>query len=181
VSRAGSADRAAAEPRITLVAAVADNGVIGAGGRLPWHLPDDLRHFKQLTLGHPVLMGRRTLAAIGRALPGRRNLVLTRGGSALPAGAEAVASLDEALARCAGAAELFVIGGAEVYRLALPRATRVQLTRVHARPDGDAWFPALEPRLWRELTRSEHPSDARHSHAMTFQTLERVPLQAAPA
>jgi dihydrofolate reductase len=181
LSLAGARRGSPGGPRITLVVAVADNGVIGAGGALPWHLPDDLRHFKSVTLGHPVLMGRRTFAAIGRALPGRRNLVLTRSGVALPPGVEAVASLDDALARCAGAPELCVIGGGEVYRLALPRATHVQLTRVHARPDGDAHFPPLDPRHWREITRSEHPSDARHAHAMTFQLLERVGTPASPA
>ena len=165
----------AARPRVTLVVAAADNGVIGAGGAMPWHLPDDLKYFKAVTLGHPVLMGRRTFEAIGRPLPGRRNLVMTRGGAPPPAGAEAVGSLDEALARCAGAAELFVIGGGEIYRLALPRAARVHLTRVHASPAGDAWFPELDPGEWRELTRSEHPPDARHAHAMTFLLLERVP------
>ena len=178
---AGAARGSGGAPRITLVVAVADNGVIGAGGALPWHLPDDLRHFKSVTLGHPVLMGRRTFAAIGRALPGRRNLVLTRSGAGLPPEVEAVTSLDDALARCAGAAELCVIGGGEVYRLALPRAARVQLTRVHARPDGDAHFPPLDPRVWREITRSEHPADARHAHAMTFQLLERVATRTSPA
>lgn len=168
-------------PRITLVVAVADNGVIGAAGTLPWHLPDDLKHFKSATLGRPVLMGRRTCAAIGRALPGRRNLVLTRTGAALPEGVEAVATLEEALARCAGAPELCVIGGAEIYRLVLPRATRIDLTRVHARPAGDTFFPSLDPRQWRELTRAEHPADARHAHAMTFLLLERVAPPASPA
>jgi dihydrofolate reductase len=171
---------AAAAPRVTLVVAVADNGVIGAGGALPWHLPDDLRHFKELTLGHPILMGRRTFAAIGRALPGRRNLVLTRG-AALPAGVEAVATFAEALARCAGAAELFVIGGAEVYRLALPHATRIELTRVHAQPAGDTWFATPDPAHWREVRRCEHPADARHAHALTFQRLERLRPAAGPA
>jgi dihydrofolate reductase len=181
VSATPAAGGAGAPPRITLVVAVADNGVIGARGALPWHLPDDLRHFKALTIGHPVLMGRRTFEAIGRPLPGRRNLVLTRGAAALPAGAEAVASLDEALQRCAGAPELFVIGGGEVYRLALPQATCIELTRVHAQPQGDAWFPWPDPAAWRELTRCEHPADARHAHPMTFLRLERVPQQRAPA
>ncbi len=181
MSSAAGSPGGAAPPRITLVVAVADNGVIGAGGTLPWHLPDDLRHFKTLTLGHPLLMGRRTFEAIGRPLPGRRNLVLTRGGTRLPAGVEPVRSLDEALARCVGAPELFVIGGGEVYRLALPRASRIELTRVHARPGGDAWFATLDPAAWRELRRCAHPPDERHAHAMTFQTLERVAPPSAPA
>jgi len=179
VSAAG-APATAALPCITLVVAVADNGVIGTAGRLPWHLPDDLEHFKSVTLGRPVLMGRRTCAAIGRSLPGRRNLVLTRSAAALPPGVEAVATLDEALTRCAGAPELCVIGGAEVYRLALPRATRIDLTRVHARPEGDVHFVLPDPREWREVTRAWHPADARHAHAMTFLLLERV-APASPA
>jgi dihydrofolate reductase len=181
VSTAAAARGGASPPRITLVVAAADNGVIGAGGALPWHLPDDLKAFKALTLGHPVLMGRRTCAAIGRPLPGRRNLVLTRSGAALPAGVDAVASLAEALARCEGAPELFVIGGGELYRLTLPHASRVQLTRVHAQPHGDTHFPALDPAHWREITRSEHPADARHAHAMTFLLLERAIPPAYPA
>lgn len=168
-------------PRLTLVVAVADNDVIGVRGTLPWHLPDDLRHFKQLTLGHPVLMGRRTFAAIGRPLPGRRNLVLTRHPATLPAGVEAIGSLEEALARCAGVPGLFVIGGDEVYRLALPRATRIELTRVHARPAGDAWFRLPDPASWRELRRCGHPADDRHAHAMTFLTLERAAPPSGPA
>ncbi|MFO1410545.1 MAG: dihydrofolate reductase [Steroidobacteraceae bacterium] len=178
---AAGAARPGAPPRITLVVAAADNDVIGAGGALPWHLPADLRHFKALTFGHPVLMGRRTFEAIGRPLPGRRNLVLTRGAPALPPGVEAVGSLDEALRRCAGVPELFVIGGGEVYRLALPRATRIELTRVHARPAGDAWFVLPDPAAWRELTRSGHPADERHPHAMTFLRLERAAPPTAPA
>ncbi|MCC7462169.1 MAG: dihydrofolate reductase [Gammaproteobacteria bacterium] len=170
-----------AVPRITLVAAVADNGVIGARGALPWHLPDDLRHFKALTFGHPVLMGRRTFAAIGRPLPGRRNLVLTRGAGALPAGVEAVGSLAAALARCAGEREVFVIGGGEVYRQALPLAARLELTRVHACPEGDAWFVLPDAAAWREVRRCEHCADDRHAHAMTFQTLDRVAAPRAPA
>ena len=180
MSDPGAAGGAAA-PRVTLVVAVADNDVIGARGALPWHLPDDLRHFKQLTFGHPVLMGRRTFAAIGRPLPGRRNLVLTRGTAAAGAGVETVGSLDEALARCAGAPELFVIGGGEVYRLALPRAARIELTRVHARPAGDAWFTLPDPGSWRELRRCGHPADERHAHAMTFLSLERAAASGDPA
>lgn len=178
---AATAGGGAGPPRLTLVVAAADNDVIGARGALPWHLPDDLRHFKALTLGAAILMGRRTFAAIGRPLPGRRNLVLTRSGGALPPGVEAVGSLEEALRLCAALSELFVIGGGEVYRLALARAARIELTRVHARPAGDAWFAQPDPALWREVRRCEHPADERHAHAMTFLTLERVAPPDAPA
>jgi dihydrofolate reductase len=159
------------------VVAVADNGVIGRGGTLPWHLPDDLRHFKAVTLGKPLLMGRRTFESIGRALPGRRNLVLSRHAPppAAPAGIEYVQSLQQARALTAEAAELCVIGGAAVFALALPHATRLYLTAVHAVIEGDTWFPLQDLHGWRELARLEHPADERHAYAMSFLTLERAP------
>jgi dihydrofolate reductase len=162
-------------PRISCVVAVADNGVIGRAGTLPWHLPDDLRHFKAITLGKPLLMGRRTFESIGRPLPGRRNLVLRHDASraATLAGIEYVASLEEACALAADAPELCVIGGATVFALALPRTTRLYLTAVHASVEGDTWFPLRDLRGWRESTRVEHPADERHAHAMSFLTLER--------
>lgn len=167
-------------PLIALIVAVAENGVIGRAGQLPWHLPDDLKRFKALTMGKPMLMGRRTFASIGRPLPGRTSLVLTRSADWLPPpGALAVHTLEEALAeaRRLDAGELAVIGGAEVFRLALPLARRIDLTRVHAELSGDVYFPPLDPREWRETERIEHPADARHAHAMTFSVLER---RAAP-
>lgn len=161
-------------PRIALVAAVADNGVIGRGGGLPWHLPDDLKHFKAVTLGKPVLMGRRTFESIGRPLPGRRNLVLTRGTPALPAGAQAVASIESALALVADAAELCVIGGATVFARLLPLAQRMYLTRVHGEVEGEVHFPPWDVHQWRETARLEHPTDSRHACAMSFVSLERT-------
>jgi dihydrofolate reductase len=165
-----------ATPDITLIAAVADNGVIGADGGMPWHLPADLAHFKRLTMGKPVLMGRLTWEAIGKPLPGRANLVLTRDAHWRAEGAERVASLEQALdvARAAGAAELMVIGGAEVYRQALPRAARIYLTRVHAEPWGDTWFPELEPDEWREVGRREQLADEHNGWDLTFVALERA-------
>jgi len=160
--------------KLTIVAAMAGNGVIGRGGTLPWHLPDDLRRFKSLTLGRPVLMGRRTFESIGRPLPGRRNLVLTRGGTALPPGVEPVDSVPAALALCAAASEVCVIGGAEVYRQALPHATHLELTLVHAAPEGDVHFPPLDMAQWRERARIEHAADARHAWPMSFVSLERA-------
>src|SRR5271165_3318453 len=115
-------------PRVALVVAMAENGVIGRGGALPWHLPDDLKYFKVVTFGKPVLMGRRTFESVGKPLPGRRNLVLTRGQSAASPGVEDVSSVGQARAMAAGAAELCVIGGAEVFALVLPLATRIYLT-----------------------------------------------------
>jgi dihydrofolate reductase len=161
---------------ISLVAAVADNGVIGAEGGMPWHLPADLAHFKQLTLGKPVLMGRMTWESIGRPLPNRRNLVLTRDSHWRAPGAERVGSVEEAMKAVAqaGEGELMVIGGAEVYRQALPKAVRIYLTRIHAEPWGDTLFPELDPEEWREVARRERLSDERNPWDMTFVVLERV-------
>jgi dihydrofolate reductase len=141
---------------------------------LPWHLPDDLKRFKSLTLGHPLLMGRRTAESLGRALPRRRNLVLTRSGRVPFEGMQAVASLDEALV-LAGADTLMVIGGGEVFALALPRATRMHLTFVDTVVEGaDAWFPAYDESRWREVGRARHTVDARHAFAFDDVDYERV-------
>ena len=158
---------------IVLVVAVADNGVIGRAGKLPWHLPDDLKFFKAVTMGKPLLMGRRTFESIGRPLPGRRNLVLTRGTGAYPAGAEAVASLDAALALLPETPELCVIGGAALFGQTLPLARRLYLTEVHAAVEGDVHFPHWNRAEWLETGRREHPADERHAYAMSFVTLER--------
>jgi dihydrofolate reductase len=163
----------ASRPLISLVVAQAANGVIGRNNALPWHLPADLQRFKSLTMGKPMLMGRRTFESIGRALPGRVNLVLTRDPSWSAPGAIAVRSLEEALTHVGGAAELVVIGGAELFRLVLPLTSRIYLTDVHADIPGDTVFPALAPDEWHELERSVQALDARHEHAMTFRTLVR--------
>jgi dihydrofolate reductase len=163
------------KPIVTLVAAVAENGVIGSGNRMPWHLPADLKRFKTLTMGKPILMGRKTLEAIGKPLPGRRNLVLTRAAGLQVPGIEIVHSAEQALATCAEAPELMVIGGAEVYRLFLPLAQRMHLTRVHAPIVGDTRFPNCDWSEWRKVERSTHPVDERNRYAMTFLVLERSP------
>jgi dihydrofolate reductase len=161
-------------PRVALVVAMADNGVIGRDGGLPWHLPDDLKYFKVVTFGKPVLMGRRTFDSIGKPLPGRRNLVLSRAAAASVPGVEYVRSVEQARALAAGAAELCVIGGAEVYALALPLATRIYLTRVHALVTGDVYFPLRDFSGWRESDSVSHAADERHAYAMSFVTLERA-------
>jgi dihydrofolate reductase len=161
-------------PLVSLLAAVAENGVIGRGNHLPWHLPDDLKRFKSLTMGKPILMGRKTFESIGRPLPGRTTLALTRSPEWSCPGAVIVHSMGEALQRAAASQELVVVGGAEVYGLALPSARRIYLTRVHARLEGDTMFPTLDEREWRESAREEHPADERHAYAMTFCVLERV-------
>ena len=164
---------------VALIAALDRNHAIGRNGRLPWHLPDDLKHFKALTLGKPVLMGRRTAESLGRALPGRRNLVLTRGGTVPFAGMQAVASLEQALQLAAheGAAELYVIGGGEVYALALPLADRLHLTWVDTVvSDADAFFPPFDADQWQETARQSHPSDARHAFGFTLSDYRRRAL-----
>lgn len=164
-----------APPRVTLAVAMADNGVIGNAGDLPWRLPEDLRRFKAATLGKPVLMGRKTFESIGRALPGRLNIVLTRQPGWRPSDPAVLVApdLDSALVLAGPAAEVTVIGGAEIYALALPRATRVLLTEVHASPEGDTVLPPFDAGAWREVARERWPADERHVHAMSFVTLER--------
>lgn len=164
---------------IALVVAMDEDGIIGRGAALPWHLPDDLKHFKAVTLGKAVVMGRRTYDTIGRPLPGRRNLVLSRG-ELQRSGVQVVRSLEQACELAVAAdphGEICVIGGAQLYALALPHAQRIYLTRVHAHLDGDARFPvplsALSPPHWRETGRREHGADERHAWPMSFVTLER--------
>ena len=145
-------------PRLCLVAALASNGVIGADGRLPWHLPEDLRHFKALTLGHPVIMGRRTWESIGKPLPGRENIVVSRQAKYDAPGAHVAASLGESLARCADAPIAFVIGGADLYSAALPIADILEFTEISASFRGDTTFPAFDRSAWRETRRESHTS-----------------------
>ncbi len=163
---------------VSIVVAAAVNNVIGRQGQLPWHLPADLQHFKEHTLGHPIIMGRRTFESIGRVLPGRTTIVVTtQTGWPAPAGALLAHSLPEALALAAqqpGGEEVCVIGGGEIYRAALPAADIVYLTEVHTTvPDGDTFFPALPPTTWREETRCRHAPDEKNPLAYSFVTLRR--------
>ena len=154
---------------LSLIAALDRRSAIGKGNALPWHLPADLKRFKALTLGKPVLMGRKTAESIGRALPGRRNLVLTRSGRVPFDGMEAVASIEAALACATEAGEVCVIGGGEVYALALPHATHLHLTHVDTIVDGaDAFFPSFDIGAWDVLSRESHPADPRHAFAFDF-------------
>ncbi len=137
---------------VTIVAAVASNGVIGRDGDLAVRIPEDLRRFKAMTMGHTLVMGRRTWDSIGRALPGRRTIVVTRQADWSAEGADRATSLDQALA-AAGADEVFVVGGAEIYRQALDRSDVMELTEVRAEPDGDVWFPPFDPADWLEVSR----------------------------
>ena len=160
-----------AHPEIILILARADNGVIGRDGKLPWHLPADLRHFKSLTLGHPMIMGRKTFDSLPGLLPDRRHIVLTRDADWQAEGAETATGLDSAL-RLANAPHVAVIGGAEIYRLFLPRADRIELTEVHLDAEGDARidYPGSD---WREASRDDRPAtDGRPAYS--FVTLRRV-------
>lgn len=160
-------------PRIALVAALDHGHAIGRDNAMPWHLPDDLKRFKALTLGKPVLMGSRTARAIGFALPGRPNLVLTRSGQAPYPSQVAVASLDDAVSSAQGA-DLMVIGGGEVYALALPRATHLHLTWVDTRiDDADAFFPRFDANEWRVTDEEAHAADARHGFAVRYVDYEK--------
>ena len=158
---------------ISLIVAAADNDVIGADGGLPWRLSDDLRRFKAVTMGKPIIMGRKTWESIGRPLPGRHNIVLTRQGDFHASGCTVAASVGEALAVAGDAAEIMVIGGGEVYALFLPRASRVYLTRVHASVEGDAQFPPLDDSEWRLVEEAPHAADGANEWSFTFQVYER--------
>ena len=142
-------------PCVSLIVAMDRNRVIGSQGRLPWHLPDDLRRFKSLTMGHHMVMGRKTYESIGRVLPGRTSVIVTRQKDYRASGAVIAGSLAEALQRCAGDDEIFVIGGEEIFRAALPLAQRIYLTEVNAAYAGDVYFPALPAGEWREVQREE--------------------------
>jgi len=163
----------AAVPLVSLIVAMAQNGVIGRSNSLPWRLPQDLKRFRAFTLGKPVLMGRKTYDSIGRPLQGRANLVLTRDRSWRAQGVTAVHSLEHALAQAGEVAELVAIGGAEVYRLVLPVARRIYLTHVHADLPGDTFFPEFDPTQWADVEYTTHPADSQHLYPLTFVTLER--------
>ena len=172
-------ESAAYDPSLALVVAVAENGVIGKDGGLPWHLPDELRYFKRLTVGHTLIMGRRTFESIGRPLPRRRTIVLTRDPDFRAEGVDVASGLDRALALCEpgpdGGPSIFAVGGSSVYREALPRAGHLFLTRVHASVDGDVHFPQVDWRRWRCRRAERHEQDARHAHAFTMECWERSP------
>jgi dihydrofolate reductase len=164
-------------PLISMVVAATDNDVIGRDNGMPWHLPDDLKYFKARTMGKPMLMGRKTFESIGKPLPGRTSIVLTRDRAwRAPAGVVVVHSIEEALAyaRAGSAAELCAIGGAEVFRLVWPIAKRLFLTRIHANIPGDTFFPKPDSREWKEVERVEHAADERNPYPMSFVTLDRI-------
>jgi dihydrofolate reductase len=162
---------------VSLVAAMSENRVIGRGGGLPWRLPRDMQHFKRVTVDHTVIMGRKTFEEVRRPLANRRNVVISRQPGFRPHGVTVVPSLDEALALGATEDEVFVIGGGEIYRLALPRADRIYLTVVHAVVEGDTHFPEFESSAWVIDEESHHPADEKNEFSMTFRTYRRVQSQ----
>ncbi len=158
---------------LSLIVAMARNRVIGHQGGMPWRLPADLRRFRRLTMGKPVIMGRRTHQSIGRPLPGRHNIVVTRRPEWQPPGCSVAGSLAAALELAAAADEVMVIGGGVLYRSALPQAGRIYLTEVHTEPAGDVLFPALPTGQWREVWRENHGADQANEFAYSFVLLER--------
>lgn len=161
------------KPRISLIAAMARDRVIGRDNQMPWHLPADLAHFKKVTLGKPVVMGRKTLESIGKPLPGRHNIVVSRSGFAVE-GVTVVADLDAAIAAAGDAPEIMIIGGATIYAQMLERADRLYLTHIDLVVEGDARFPEWNGATWREVDSEAHLPDERNAHAYRFVILERA-------
>lgn len=157
---------------ITLIAAVSSNNVIGKNNQLIWHLPLDLKHFKQLTTGHAVFMGRKTYDSIGKPLPNRRNIIISRTAQEI-AGCEVVNSLEAGFKLCANQKTVYIIGGAEIYRQALPLADQIELTCVHQNFDGDTFFPEIDPKQWQEIKREDFEPDEKNLYSYSFITLSR--------
>lgn len=162
-------------PKLSLIVAMAKNRVIGVDGKIPWHLPNELQLFKRLTMGHHIVMGRKTYESINRLLPGRTTVIVTRQkGYAVP-GAIVVHSLDEAITACGNDPEIFVIGGADIFNLAMPIADRLYLTIVDTEPAGDTWMPPVNAGEWRQTVTESYAADERHAHAYRFTTYDRIP------
>ncbi|MFT5440527.1 MAG: dihydrofolate reductase [Alphaproteobacteria bacterium] len=161
--------------RLALIAAVARNGIIGRDGDMPWRISADLKYFKSTTMGKPIVMGRRTFESIGRALPGRLNIVVSRNAGFTADGAETATDLDQALeiAALQGGDEVMVIGGGEIYAAALPHADRLYLTEIHTDAEGDVHFPTFDRAQWRETSREDHAADG-GTPAFSFVTLDRI-------
>lgn len=158
---------------VSVVVAVAENNAIGKDNQLLWHLPADLKHFKQITTGHTIIMGRKTFDSIGKPLPNRRNIVITRSVGLEIAGVEVVNTIEEALLLCASETEVFIIGGAEIYKSAMERTDRIYLTRVHESYAADAFFPEINANDWNEVDVEPHQPDEKNKVAYTFSTLLR--------
>lgn len=159
---------------ISIVVAASTNNVIGAQGALPWKISDDLRRFKQITMGKPIVMGRRTWESIGRPLPGRQNIVITTQSNYVANGCTVVESPAQALCAAGDVDEIMVIGGAQIYDLFLSKAERLYLTRVHAQVDGDAFFPAVDSLLWRDVSCEQNVASDANEFAFDFNVYERI-------
>lgn len=159
-------------PRISIIVAMSKNRIIGKDGNMPWHLSEDLKRFRQITMGHHIVMGRKTWESIGRVLPGRKHIIISRKPGYEVAGAKVVDSLTAAIAAARGDSEIFVIGGSEIYALVLPFADRILATEIDRKYEGDTYFPELEKRIWREIARENH-EDAALGLRYCFVTLER--------
>lgn len=156
----------------SIIVAIAQNHAIGKNNQLLWHMPNDLKHFKTITSGHTVIMGRKTYDSVGKPLPNRRNIVITRQKIDI-AGCEVVNSLDEAIALCKNEKEIFIVGGAEIYRQAMPVTNRIYLTIIHHDFDGDTFFPEIDESKWEETEREDYQPDEKNKFAYSFITLER--------
>ena len=161
-------------PAMAIIVAMSANRVIGRGGALPWHISADLRRFRQLTTGHAIIMGRKTFESIGRPLPERRSIVISRNRDFRPEGVEVVASLDAALRCCQGEAEVFVIGGSSIYELALPQADRLYITQIHATIEGDTFFPPFDETEWKLAEDQPHAADEKNAFDYSFRRYERI-------
>lgn len=160
--------------KISAIVAMSENRVIGRNNQLPWHLPADLRHFKKITLGHPIIMGRKTFTSIGRPLPGRRNIVISRNTQFQAPGCEVFHSTDQALQALNHAQEIFIIGGAQLFQEFLPRINRLFLTIIHADIVGDAFFPEIDYSKWQEVAREAHNADSENQYKYSFITLDKL-------
>jgi dihydrofolate reductase len=161
------------KPRVSLIVAMAKNQVIGVNNTLPWHLPADLKHFRALTMGHHIVMGRKTYESIGKPLPGRTSVVVTRNANYAPRGVVTVNSLEAAIVACGDDEEIFVIGGAELYRQAIKFADRIYLTEIKADISGDAHFTELNRKMWQEVERVSHAPDEKNIYSYHFVVYDR--------
>lgn len=160
--------------KLAIIVAISENNAIGKNNQLLWHLPADLKHFKEITTGNTIIMGRKTFDSIGKPLPNRRSIVISRNINLVIPGVETVTSLENAIELCKHDKEAFIIGGAEIYQQALPYATHIYLTLVHQEYEADAFFPTIDPSEWKEVNSVNHPADEKNEVAYTFSTMERV-------
>jgi len=158
---------------VSAIVAIGQNNAIGKNNQLLWHLPNDLKHFKDITSGHTIIMGRKTFDSVGKPLPKRRNIIITRQDISIE-GAEVVHTIDQALALCKGEEEVFIGGGAEIYKMAMPKTDRIYLTVVHQSFDADAYFPEIDQNEWKETERENHAADEKNDIPYSFITLERT-------